>query len=253
MPLAGVTVTGAARRDRAGARQPATGAPASRRSCTRGPTRSNTGYQNIQSLVGLVVRWPHRRRAGREPGQVGLPALRAHRLHLRHRRRGARPARGARRRRRCSSRSASSAPAPRSSPPTASACSSPSGVTVWFGVQAVREHRRGDRHPAHHRRAAAVRVLRRLVPRVQHDRRGAAAERGPPGAAARAAAPLLGEPVPEPDVRDRHRWGHRGPRAARRWPSPRPWWPAATLDRRSTTRAASGGSRPGSCRRPASR
>ena len=49
----------------------------------------------------------------------------------------------------------------------------------------LRQHRRGDRHPAHHRRAAAVRLLRRFLAPVQHGRRRPAPERGPPGPAAR--------------------------------------------------------------------
>ncbi len=55
---------------------------------------ANTGYQTIQSLVGIAGGRPHRRRPRRQSGQVGLPALRPHRLHLRHHRRGARPDRG---------------------------------------------------------------------------------------------------------------------------------------------------------------
>ena len=41
------------------------------------------------------------------------------------------------------------------------------GVVLRAGV---RQHRRRDRHPAHHRRAAALRERRRLVARVRHGR-----------------------------------------------------------------------------------
>ena len=82
----------------------ATGGPGCWRSSTRGPTRCNTGYQIIQSLVGAGVGRAARRRARREPGQVGLPAQRPHRLHLRHHRRGARPRRRPARASACSSR-----------------------------------------------------------------------------------------------------------------------------------------------------
>ena len=46
----------------------------------------NTGFQTIQSQVGVANGGPARHGAGREPGQVGVPAGGPHRLHLRHHR-----------------------------------------------------------------------------------------------------------------------------------------------------------------------
>ena len=66
----------------------------------------------------------------------------------------------------------------------------------------LRQHRGGHRHPAHHRRPAAVPVLRRVLARVQHDRGGPAAERGPPGPGARP-RPASPAPAARPELRGR--------------------------------------------------
>ena len=145
----------------------------------------NTGYQNIQSLVGVAsggitgtglgesrAKWGFLPYAhtdfifaiiGEELGLIGALVVVA--LFV-----------GAR---------ACSAPGPPCSRPTASACCSRAGVTVWFGVQAFVNIGAVIGILPITGVPAAVRELRRLVAPVQHGRRRPAPERGPPGPAAR--------------------------------------------------------------------
>ena len=145
----------------------------------------NTGYQNIQSLVGRGVGRHHRHRARARAGPSG----------------GSCPTPTP------TSSSPSSARSSASSAPWSScalfvglcllgaraALLAPdrfgmllaAGVTVWFGVQAFVNIGAVIGILPDHRRAAAVRELRRLVAAVQHGRRRPAPERGPPGPAAR--------------------------------------------------------------------
>ena len=87
------------------------------------------------------------------------------------------------------------------------------------------QHRRGRRPPAGHRRAAAVRVLRRARRWSSPCSAWAGRPRGPPVVSRR----------PGDRRRRDRRWWHRRPRASRRSPSARPWSPAATRARRSTS------------------
>ena len=111
------------------------------------------------------------------------------------------------------------------------------GVTVWFGVQAFVNIGAVIGILPDHRRAAAVRELRRLVAPVQHDRRRPAPERGPPGPAARRAAPAPrsrrppGAVTAPSDLRRPSRSSREGARRATcspRSPSPTRWWPPGT-------------------------
>ncbi len=123
----------------------------------------------------------HRRLGpGRQPGQVGLPPLRPLRLHLRHHRRGAgvgrchrrgRPVRAARHHRHPHR-------PPRARPLRSAHRHRGHGLVLHAGV---RQHRICDRHPSHHRRAAALRQRRRFLPRVRHGRRRTAALGRPAG------------------------------------------------------------------------
>ncbi len=165
------------------------------------------GYQNIQSLVGLGSGGVVRRGPRRQPGQVGLPALRPLRLHLRHHRRGARPRRLVRRRRAVRParhhRRAHRPARPR--PVRAPAGDRRHGLVLHAGV---RQHRCRDRHPPHHGRPPAVRQRRRVVARVRHGRRGAAAVGGPAGHRPPPSAPAAG-PIVVPAA------GRRTPARAR--------------------------------------
>ncbi len=55
------------------------------------------------------------------------------------------------------------------------------GITAWVLHPGLREHRRGGRRAAHHRRAVAVRVVRRLVAGGRPGGHGDRAEHRPPG------------------------------------------------------------------------
>ena len=218
----------------------------------------DTGYQNIQSLVGLASGGVFGAGPGRQPGQVGLPALRPHRLHLRHHRRGAgpgrrhrrgRPVRAARHRRACASPC---------TPPTASACSSPSGVTAWFCVQAFVNIGAvigilpitGVPLPFVSAGGSSLVVgmaAAGLLLNIARQATIGPAPR-PPGAAM----------SPRPVGRHARRCSPSSPAVAppatscRPSPSRRPWSTGVTAGRRSTSWAASGASRPGWCPRPAS-
>ena len=184
-----------------------------------GPDPSSAGYQTIQSQIGLASGGLFGIRAGVRQGQVGLPARGPHRLHLRHHRRGAGP--DGRAGRWSASfvafwsagvRDRPAAPGPpsvawsRSASPPGSACRPSINIGVTVG------------HAAHHRRPAAVRVLRRLVAALSHGRRRRPAARSPDG-------PMTGAGTGEPHLgRDRRR-RHRRPRPARPGRRPRPGRP----------------------------
>ena len=257
-PLAGVAARRRRRRHRRWPCGAATGGPACSPSSTRGPTPQNTGYQNIQSLVGIAVGRHHRRRASAPAGPSGAscPTPTPTSSSPSSARSSA-----------SSARSSSSRlfvalvrarrPGRACARPTASACSLAAGITAWFVRAGVRQHRRRDRHPA---RSPACRCpfvsLRRLVAAVQHGRRRAAPERGPPGAgpdAPRRRAAREPRPATPADLRHRHRRRHRRPRPARPRHRRGAGGARATPRARSTTSAASGGSRPGWCPPPASR
>ncbi len=167
------------------------------------------------------LRWLDGGRDRREPGEVGVPAVRPHGLHLRHHRRGAGTDRGCRRRRPV--RRALRARRTRRAARARSLRHAPGRRRhVVVRRAGLREHRRRRGHPPDHGRAAAVRVLRRLVAGLQHDRRGAAAERARVSRTA-ARAPPRREHRRAVDVRRRDGRGDRRPRppGARRGRRPR--------------------------------
>ena len=122
----------------------------------------DTGYQTIQSQVSLGVGRLARRRARRVAGPSGAscptPTPTSSSPSSARSSAWSAPSSSSR----CSSRSASSGCGPPPRRPTASACSLATGITAWFCVQAFVNIGAVDRHPADHRRAAAVHLLRRL-------------------------------------------------------------------------------------------
>ena len=91
------------------------------------------------------------------------------------------------------------------------------GITAWIADAGVRQHRRRRRAAAAHRPAAAVRVVRRLVAARHDGGRRPAAERRPQRLDDAGRADADDGPL----FVDRRR-GDGRPRAARRWPWPRP-------------------------------
>ena len=197
------------------------------------------------------VRARLRRLVGRRPRRPkekwGSAARGAHRLHLRDHRRGARPARHARRARAVRRCSATPGCGSRSSATDPFVRLAAAGVTAWMLGAGARQHRRGDRPAAGHRRAAAAGVVRR-VGAGAHDARArhAAVLRpaaGPPGAAVCCdGSAARGQPAGRRGSRARRPRRGRDRRPHRACPGPR--------RRAAPARPGGRGHRPGHRARP---